>query len=34
MWDAAGAEQDFRRAIELDPNNVKAHHWYATFLMP
>jgi DNA-binding winged helix-turn-helix (wHTH) protein/Tfp pilus assembly protein PilF len=32
MWDAAGAEQDFRRAIELDPNNVKAHHWYATFL--
>src|SRR4029077_15141505 len=32
MWDAAGAEKEFRRAIELDPNNVKAHHWYATFL--
>lgn len=32
IWDAAGAETDFRRAIELDPNNVKAHHWYATFL--
>src|ERR1700676_4524196 len=32
MWDAANAEKEFRRAIELDPNNVKAHHWYATFL--
>jgi DNA-binding winged helix-turn-helix (wHTH) protein/Tfp pilus assembly protein PilF len=32
MWDAADAEKEFRRAIQLDPNNVKAHHWYATFL--
>ncbi len=32
LWDAADAEKEFRRAIELDPNNVKAHHWYATFL--
>jgi DNA-binding winged helix-turn-helix (wHTH) protein/tetratricopeptide (TPR) repeat protein len=32
MWDAADAEREFRRAVELDPNNVKAHHWYATFL--
>jgi DNA-binding winged helix-turn-helix (wHTH) protein/Tfp pilus assembly protein PilF len=32
MWDAADAEKEFRRAIELDPDNVKAHHWYATFL--
>ena len=32
MWDAAGAEKEFRRAIELDPTNAKAHHWYATFL--
>jgi DNA-binding winged helix-turn-helix (wHTH) protein/Tfp pilus assembly protein PilF len=32
MWDAADSEKEFRRAIELDPNNVKAHHWYATFL--
>ena len=32
MWDAADAEKEFRRAIELDPNNVKSHHWYATFL--
>jgi tetratricopeptide (TPR) repeat protein len=32
MWDAADAEKEFRRAIEFDPNNAKAHHWYATFL--
>jgi Tfp pilus assembly protein PilF len=32
-WDAAGAEREFRRAIELDPNSVLGHHWYATFLM-
>jgi DNA-binding winged helix-turn-helix (wHTH) protein/Tfp pilus assembly protein PilF len=32
MWDSADAEKEFRRALELDPNNAKAHHWYATFL--
>ena len=32
-WDIAGAEREFRRAIELNPNNVAAHHWYATYLM-
>jgi len=32
MWEAADAEKEFRRAIQLDPNNVNAHHWYATFL--
>jgi tetratricopeptide (TPR) repeat protein len=32
MWDARDAEKEFRRAIELDPNNAKAHHWFATFL--
>jgi len=32
-WDAARAEQEFRRAIELNPDYATAHHWYATFLM-
>jgi tetratricopeptide (TPR) repeat protein len=32
-WDSAAAEREFQRAIELDPNSVVAHHWYATFLM-
>ena len=32
LWDAADAEREYRRAIELDPANAKAHHWYATFL--
>jgi DNA-binding winged helix-turn-helix (wHTH) protein/Tfp pilus assembly protein PilF len=31
-WDAISAEREFRRAIELGPNNAAAHHWYATFL--
>jgi DNA-binding winged helix-turn-helix (wHTH) protein/Tfp pilus assembly protein PilF len=32
MWDPVNAEREFRRALELDPNNAQAHHWYATFL--
>jgi Tfp pilus assembly protein PilF len=31
-FDAAGAEREFRRALVLDPNDARAHHWYATFL--
>ncbi len=31
--DAAAADREFRRAIELDPNLARAHHWYATFLI-
>jgi tetratricopeptide (TPR) repeat protein len=31
-WNAAGAEKEFRRAIDLNPNNAVAHHWYATYL--
>jgi TolB-like protein/Flp pilus assembly protein TadD len=32
-WDWAGAEQEFRRAIELNPNSVAAHHWYGDYLL-
>jgi tetratricopeptide (TPR) repeat protein len=32
-WDFAAAEREFRKAIELDPGSVPAHHWYATALM-
>jgi tetratricopeptide (TPR) repeat protein len=32
-WDLAGAEREFRRAIALNPNDVEAHHWYATALV-
>lgn len=33
MWDKAAADREFRRAIQLNPDNAKAHHWYATYLM-
>ena len=32
MWDIAKADREFRRALELNPNNALAHHWYATYL--
>ena len=31
-WDWAGAEQAFKRAIELDPGYAGAHRWYGLFL--
>ncbi|HEY4256163.1 MAG TPA: protein kinase [Candidatus Udaeobacter sp.] len=31
-WDFAGAESEFRRAIELDPDYATAHHWYGESL--
>ena len=33
-WDWPSAEREFRRAIDLDPNNANAHHWYSHYLLP
>lgn len=32
-WDWAGAEREYRLGVELDPNYVTGHQWYAFFLM-
>src|SRR5467141_2603562 len=32
-WEWSGAEQKFRRAIELNPNYATAHHFYSIYLM-
>jgi len=32
-WDWSGAEREFRRAIELNPNYANAHHLYAHLLI-
>lgn len=31
-WDWPGAEQEFQRAIELNPDYPTAHQWYAEYL--
>jgi TolB-like protein len=31
-WDFAGGESEFKKAIELDPNDATAHQWYAESL--
>jgi eukaryotic-like serine/threonine-protein kinase len=32
-WDWEGAENEYRRAIELNPNYPTAHHWYGAQLI-
>lgn len=32
-WDWPGAQQEFRRALELNPNYVTARHWYAVLYL-
>ena len=32
-WDFAGAEREFKRGIELNPNDADIHHDYAHYLM-
>jgi adenylate cyclase len=32
-WDFAGGEAEFKKAIELDPNDATAHQWYAESLI-
>ena len=31
-WNWAGAENEFRRAIQLNPDYARGHHWYAILL--
>jgi tetratricopeptide (TPR) repeat protein len=33
LWHGMTAEREFKLALELDPNLVRAHHWYATYLL-
>jgi len=32
-WDWPGVEREFRRALELGPNDARTHHWYSNYLM-
>lgn len=32
-WDWIGAEESFRKAIEINPDYATAHHWYSFFLI-
>ena len=32
-WDFKGAEREFQRAIELNPNHALVRHWYSHYLM-
>jgi len=31
-WDWTGAEKEYRKAIELNPNYATGHHWYSALL--
>ena len=33
-WDFTGAENEFKKALTLNPNYATAHHWYAQLLSP
>jgi tetratricopeptide (TPR) repeat protein len=33
IWDLSSGEREFRRAVDLNPNNAVAHHWYANALL-
>jgi DNA-binding winged helix-turn-helix (wHTH) protein/TolB-like protein/Tfp pilus assembly protein PilF len=32
-WDWPTAEREFRRTLELGPNDARSHHWYSNYLM-
>jgi len=32
-WDWPGSRREFQRALELNPNDASAHHWYSHFLL-
>ncbi len=32
-WDWATAEREYKHALELNPGDARAHHWYAGYLM-
>jgi eukaryotic-like serine/threonine-protein kinase len=32
-WDWPGAETEYRRALQLNPNSAIAYHWYSHYLM-
>jgi len=31
-WDWEGSEAEYKKALELNPNNSNTHHWYGDFL--